>query len=62
MMSKREIREWLDTLQDDAQIRVDGIELGLQVNGSEAYLAVGGLPDDWPDADEEEDADANAFL
>jgi hypothetical protein len=57
MMSKQEIREWLDTLPDDAQIRVDGIELGLQVNGSEAYLAIGGLPDDWEDAHEEEDAE-----
>jgi len=56
MMSKQEIREWLDTLPDDAELGVDEALLGLQVYGSEASLIVGGLPD------QEEDEEANAFL
>lgn len=56
MMSKQEIREWLDTLPDDAELGVDEALLGLQVYGSEANLIVGALPD------EEEDQEANAFL
>jgi hypothetical protein len=56
MISIKEIREWLDTLPNDAEIGIDEAVLGLQVYGSEAGLVVGGLPD------EEEDAEANAFL
>jgi hypothetical protein len=56
MISIKEIREWLDTLPDDAEIGIDEAVLGLQVYGSEAGLVVGSLPD------EEEDAEANAFL
>jgi hypothetical protein len=56
MISKREVREWLETLPDNAGICVDENGVGLQVSGPEANLWVGGLPD------EEEDAEANAFL
>lgn len=56
MISKREVREWLDTLPDDAEIGIDEDGLDLQVRGSESYLFVGDLPD------EEEIAEANAFL
>jgi hypothetical protein len=44
MMSKSEIREWLDTLPEDAEVGVDKGGLCLQARGSEAYLEIGGLP------------------
>jgi len=41
MMSNTEIKEWLGTLPDDANIGVDERGLALQVEGSDAHLEVG---------------------
>ena len=39
-----ELREWLDTLSDEASIAVDDGGLALVEVGGDTYLEVGGLP------------------
>jgi hypothetical protein len=51
MMSNAEIKEWLGALPDDANIGVDEGGLTLQVEGSDAYLEVGGMPETEGDSD-----------
>ncbi len=46
MMSKREILEWLNTLPDEAEIGIDEGGLCLQMFADEAYIEIGGLPED----------------
>jgi hypothetical protein len=46
MMSKHDVRTWLDTLPEDAEIGIDDGGLCLQMGGSEVYLEIGGLPEE----------------
>lgn len=46
-MPKKEIREWLDALDDDAVIGIDEGGLSLVVQGfEEIYCEVGGMPEE----------------
>ena len=46
MMKAREIKEWLDTLNPDADVSIDDGGLALIVVGQEgAYCEVGGVPE-----------------
>ena len=45
MMSKKDVRAWLNTLPEDAEVGIDDGGLCLQMRGLEAYLEVGGLPE-----------------
>ena len=49
MMSVREVKRWLDTLDPDECVGVDEGGLTLVNETGKAYLEVGGLPD--PDDD-----------
>lgn len=44
MMDVKQIREWMATLPDDAEIGVDDGGLCLRVEGNDAYLEIGGMP------------------
>jgi hypothetical protein len=46
MMSKQDVRAWLDTLPEDAEVGIDDGGLCLQMHGSTAYLEIGGLPEE----------------
>jgi hypothetical protein len=46
MMTKRQIWRWLNTLPPDAQVGIDEGGLALQEWNGEAYLEVGGLPEE----------------
>jgi len=59
MMSKKEIERWLETLPDDADVAIDDgglmlVEINAEGSQGDAYIEVGGIPDDW---DEEESPD-----
>ena len=52
MMAKQEIVRWLNTLPEDAQIGVDEGGQCLEEHGGDAYLEIGGLPEDEEDGDD----------
>lgn len=59
MMTKKEIQEWLDTLDDDATVAIDegGLCLVEVEEGEEtgSYFEVGGIPEEeFLDEDEDE--------
>jgi hypothetical protein len=45
-MTVSEIKEWLDSLPADALVGIDDGGLALQQIGAEAYLEIGGIPED----------------
>lgn len=46
-IDKHDLRRWLDTLPEDAQVGINGGGLTLEcVEDPKAYLEVGGLPED----------------
>lgn len=45
-MTVSEIKEWLDSLPADASVGIDDGGLALQQVGTEAYLEIGGIPED----------------
>ena len=51
MMSKKEIERWIGTLPDDANVGIDEgglnlVEVNADGSQGEAYLEVGGIPDE----------------
>jgi hypothetical protein len=46
MMSKQDVRAWLDTLPEDAEVAIDDGGLCLEMRGSDAYLEIGGFPEE----------------
>jgi hypothetical protein len=46
MMNMKDVRDWLNTLPEDAVIGIDEGGLSLQMLGGEEYLELGGLPED----------------
>ncbi len=46
MVSKKELQNWLETLPSDAMVGVDEGGLILEVQDSEAYYEVGGMPEE----------------
>jgi hypothetical protein len=46
MMAAAELKRWLKTLPDDAEVGIDEGGLTLQANHAGAYLEVGGLVED----------------
>lgn len=62
MMTKKEVLEWLETLDDDSGVAIDEgglclVEIDENGEETESYIEVGGIPDeeDMLDPDEEED-------
>jgi hypothetical protein len=48
MMSATEIRAWLDTLPDNADVGIDDGGSALQAHEQDAYLEIGGMPPGTP--------------
>ena len=46
VMSVKDVREWLSTLPDDANVAIDHGGLALVEVDGEAYIEVGGIPQD----------------
>lgn len=44
VMTARDIRAWIETVPDDAEVGINDDGMCLEVVGSDAYLEVGGLP------------------
>ncbi len=46
MMAARELQDWLGTLNDGDMVGIDDGGLTIVVAGSDAYLEVGGIPEE----------------